>query len=253
MRGVQSTGAVRVRLVLRLFRRRRPRGAAPTLTPRSEAVAVVRVELADLTPEPVPFLGQAAYLTLVLFENLGRAVASAPATASKSEVGRVAAQLLEAHQGLVTELRGLGADPVGAMDPFRAALDEYQSRVQGADWAETLVTCYLTTGFLGDFFTGLAAGLPDGLAGRVALLLDVERGEEILEGELRALIEHSPRIASRLALWGRRLIGDTMLVARSALVRGDGDGAADEARIEPAFAELISAHTRRMDALGLTA
>lgn len=237
--------------MLRLFRRRQARAAAPVLTPRSGAVAAVRVELAELTPDAVPFLGQAAYLTLVLFENLGRAVAAAPATASKSEVSRVAAQLLEAHHGIVGELRGLGADPVSAMDPFRAALDEYQRRVQGADWPETLVTCYLTTGFLGDLFTGLAAGLPAGLAERLALLLDVDAGEDVLEAQLRDLIERSPRIASRLALWGRRLIGDTMLVARSALVLPEGEEGSQ--RTEPAFTELISAHTRRMDALGLTA
>ena len=239
--------------MLRLFGRRRRPAAAPVLTPRSEAVAAVRVDLADLTPAPEPFLGQAAYISLVLFENLGRAVQTAPTTAAKTALGGAAAQVLEAHEGLIMELRGLGADPVAAMDPFRPDLDAYQTRVQGADWAETLVTCYLTTGFLADFFTGLAAGLPDGLAERVGLLLDVDHGERILEEQLRGVIERSPRIASRLAMWGRRLIGDTMLVARSALAF-DGAGAASDAeRIEPAFNELIGAHTRRMDALGLTA
>jgi len=239
--------------VLRLFRRRRRPAAAPVLTPRSEAVAAVRVELADLTPAPEPFLGQAAYLTLVLFENLGRAVQTAPTTGAKTALGGAAAQVLEAHEGLVTELRGLGADPVVAMDPFRADLDAYQTRLQGADWAETLVTCYLTTGFLADFFTGLAAGLPAGLAERIGLLLDVDHGERVLEEQLRGVIEHSPRIASRLAMWGRRLIGDTMLVARSALALDAAGAAPDAARVEPAFNELIGAHTRRMDALGLTA
>lgn len=241
--------------MLRLFRRRRRPGAvAPVITPRSEAVAAVRVELAALTPAAEPFLGQAAYLALVLFEDLARAVATAPTTASKASLGRAAAQLLGAHEGLVDELRGIGADPVAAMDPFRRGLDEYRRRIEGADWAQTLVTCYLTTGFLADFFTGLASGLPGGLGDRVALLLDVDRSEELLEAELRGVIERSPRLASRLALWGRRLIGDTMLVARSALVL-DTAGAehSEEDRIEPAFAELIGAHTRRMDALGLTA
>ena len=52
-------------------------------------------------------------------------------------------------------------------------------------------------------------------------------------------------------MWGRRLVGDTMLVARSSLsIGGELPG---EERIEPVFTELISAHTRRMDALGLTA
>jgi hypothetical protein len=213
----------------------------------------VRVDLAELTPEPDAFLGQAGYLALVLFENLGRAVQAAPTTAAKSAVTGAAAQLLEAHEGLAAEMRGLGLDPVAAMDPFRLSLDEYQRRTGGGDWPEILVTCYLTTGFLTDFFTGLAAGLDPGLADRIALLLDVDRAEEVLENELRALIEHSPRLASRLALWGRRLIGDTMLVARSALLV-DGDLVAGGAeRIEPAFNELIGAHTRRMDALGLTA
>jgi hypothetical protein len=51
-------------------------------------------------------------------------------------------------------------------------------------------------------------------------------------------------------MWGRRLLGDTMLVARSSLAiaeRADG-----EERVEPIFTEMIAAHQRRMDALGLT-
>ncbi len=52
-------------------------------------------------------------------------------------------------------------------------------------------------------------------------------------------------------MWGRRLVGDTMLVARSSLAIGRE--APGEDRIEPVFTELIAAHTRRMDALGLTA
>jgi hypothetical protein len=238
--------------VLSLFRRRRrPRPTAPTITPRSEAIAAARVELAELTPATDAFLGQAGYLALVLFENLGRAVTIAPTTAAKTELGRAAAQVLEAHEGLVTEMRGLGLDPVAAMDPFRRQLDDFQRRTQGADWAEVLVTCYVTTGFLTDFFMSLAAGLPAGLADRIAVLLDVDHSEEALETQLRAVIEQSPRIASRLAMWGRRLVGDTMLVARSALASERHE--TPESRIEPAFNELISAHTRRMDALGLTA
>ena len=159
--------------------------------------------------------------------------------------------MLEAHEGLITEMRGAGIDPVTAMDPFRADLDDYLRRIQGQDWPETLVTCYLTGGFLTDFFTGLAAGLPSGLSSRVSLLLDIDKGQDILVAELRAAIDASARLASRLAMWGRRLVGDTMLVARSSLsIGGELPG---EERIEPVFTELISAHTRRMDALGLTA
>jgi hypothetical protein len=57
-------------------------------------------------------------------------------------------------------------------------------------------------------------------------------------------------------MWGRRLVGDTLLVARSAMPAADpasGEARNNEARIEPVFTELIAAHTRRMDGLGLTA
>jgi hypothetical protein len=239
-------------VVFGLFpRRRRPRVAVPHVTPRSEAIAVARVELAELTPPPKVYLGQLAYLTLILFENLSRAVTLAPTTAAKTELSRATAEVLEAHEALIGELRSAGVDPVVAMEPFRLELDDFRRRTQGADWPETLVTCYLTGGVLTDFFTGLAAGLPTALGERVSTLLDIDKGQEVLVAELRTAIDASARLASRLAMWGRRLVGDTMLVARSSLAIG-GELPGEE-RIEPVFTELISAHTRRMDALGLTA
>lgn len=238
--------------VLSFFRRRRrPRATAPVLAPRSDTVAVARVELADLTPPEEAFLGRVGYLTLVLFENLSRAVSAAPTTSAKTKLSAAAAEVLDAHESIVTEMRRIGIDPVGAMDPFRAELDDFQRRTQGADWYEILVTCYLTAGFLADFFEGLAAGLPAGLSERVSRVLDIDKGENLLVEELREAIDASPRLASRLAMWGRRLVGDTMLVARSSLAIGRE--APGEDRIEPVFTELIAAHTRRMDALGLTA
>jgi hypothetical protein len=67
-----------------------------------------------------------------------------------------------------------------------------------------------------------------------------------------------PKRAHFFALWGRRLVGDTLLLAQSSLHHRDqasADGALShqEERIEPVFTELIATHTRRMDALGLTA
>ena len=154
-------------------RRRRPRPrpkVTPVISPRSDTVAVARVELADLTPPQDAYLGRLGYLTLVLFENVSRAVANAPTTSAKTKLSAAAAEVLEAHESIVGEMRRLNIEPVAAMDPFRAELDDYQRRTQGADWHEILVTCYLTAGFLTDFFEGLAAGLPAGLSERLSLI-----------------------------------------------------------------------------------
>lgn len=210
-----------------------------------------RVELAELAPDAPAYLGQLAYLSLVLFENLGRGAAVAPTVSGKSRMGRVAAEVLEIHEAVLTELESRRLDPSEAMQPYRAKLDDFQRRTQGDDWHEVLITCYLTSGFLLDFYAGLAAGLPGGLADRISALLSDDDAEDLLVEELREAIDGNPRLASRLAMWGRRLVGDTMLVARAAL---DIDRRTDgEERVEPIFTELIAAHTRRMDALGLTA
>ena len=122
----------------------------------------------------------------------------------------------------------------------------------GSDWRETLLAALMTGGLLDDFFIRLAAGLPGDVGPRVAQLLGSDSGQEGMLEVLRAEIASDPQLGSRLAMWGRRLVGDTLLVARSAL-HLSGNRAADEERIEPIFTELIAAHTRRMDALGLTA
>ena len=74
----------------------------------------------------------------------------------------------------------------------------------------------------------------------------------MLAQQLQDAIDANPRLASRLAMWGRRLVGDTLLLARASLTGARITGRT-RSRAEPVFTELIAAHTRRMDALGLTA
>ena len=236
-----------------LFSQRPRRTDVPRLKPRRESVAQVdRVDLAELTPELLPYLSQAAYVQLALFETLSHAVGVAPTAASKVAVSRVAALALAKHHGLAAEIKGLGHEPGPAMAPFAARIDEYARMTLGADWYEMLVTAYLTAGLLGDFQLQLATGLSADARTRIIPLLSGDDGHALLVDELRSAIDANPRLASRLALWGRRLVGDTLLIARSSLANV-GHSRRDEARLEPAFTELIAAHTRRMDALGLTA
>lgn len=239
------------------FSRSRRRVAAPTLGSRSHAASAPRAALEEFTPPLPELLGRAAYVQLTLFEDIGRAVATAPTTAAKAALGGVAELALRKHRALVAELDALGVPSADAMDPFRADVDEFQRVTQGADWFETLLTCYLTSGFLADFSAKLAAGLDDEERERIAPVFAADWGERELAALLSKAMDDNPRLASRLAMWGRRLVGDTMLVARASLRHKDHDpsvhDAAEEARIEPVFTELIAAHTRRMDALGLTA
>ena len=233
--------------------KRRKSATVPVLKTRTESVPRgARVDLADMSPDLVSYLGQVAYFELAVFESLTRAISSAPNLGAKEGLTAAAGEVLAKHHGVVAELRALKVDPAAEMLPFAPAIDRFEKLSHGRDWYEMLLGVYLTAGFLDDFFIRLLAGLPTDVAKRLEVLLEPDRSAEVIVAELKAGIEADEKLASRLALWGRRLVGDTQLVARSAL-QMSGNRATDEERIEPVFTDLIAAHTRRMDGLGLTA
>ncbi|KFF59660.1 hypothetical protein JF66_09655 [Cryobacterium sp. MLB-32] len=232
--------------------RRPQRVETPRLAARGVAQSSVKVDIGDLTPDHMHYLGQTAYCELGEFESLARAVALAPSLASKEGLSAAAGRALSKHHGLITEIRRKGGEPDLVMAPFVSALDRFRQQTAGSDWHELLLSCYLTGGLLEDFFIRLSDGLPRDVGPRVAQLLGEDSGTDVLVHELQAAIAADPALGSRLAMWGRRLVGDTLLLARSAMPGCEVPAAAD-ARIEPVFTDLIAAHTRRMDGLGLTA
>lgn len=242
--------------VVNWFWRKRPKSAridAPRLRPRSEnAATATRVDLADLAPHRDQYLAQAAYVQLVIFEGLSANVVAAPTLAAKEALSRAAAIALDKHHKLATEIRRTGAEPSEAMEPYASHIEFFQKVTLGSTWEDSLVTSHITAGILDDFFTRVAAGLPEDLEKRVLAIYASASHDDLVSDQLRTVIESNPGIAAHLAMWGRRLVGDTLLVARHSLA-SPPSSATDEARIEPVFTELIAAHTRRMDALGLTA
>lgn len=232
--------------------RRGPRPEVPRLRPRVPPTALEKVDFSELVPEPVPFLGQAAYIQLEFFEGLAKAVATAPTLPSKEGLSAAAGVALRKHHALIAELRRLGVEPNDVMAPFAPATDRFRQANDGADWYELLLGIHVTAGMLDAYFSRLAEGLPADLSARVRAILEEEGAAVVLETELRSAIDADPSLADRLALWGRSRVGDTLLIARSALRASEAPERIGE-RVEPVFTELIADHTRRMDALGLTA
>lgn len=224
----------------------------PRLRSRSHDLPTEKKALAEFSPDILGFLGRAAYVQLMIFENLSRVISNAPTTAAKTAIGKAAELSLGKHRALVAEIVKAGGSPAEIMDPFTESFDQFERVARGADWYESMITAYLSAGFFDDFYARLAAGLPTESHTRLVAIFAGESGEKVLAEYLQAAIDSNPRLDSRLAMWGRRLVGDMMLAARSALVFPD-DPRSSEAQVEPVFTELIAAHTRRMDALGLTA
>ena len=236
--------------------RGRPRPPAAR-SRRRRPTRIDRVALGELRPDPVALLGLLAYLRLSFFEAASAVAGRATDLADREAITGVAAAVLEQHAALIAILQEHGTDAATAMHPHTGDIDRYRRRLADTGWHESVLTLHLATGLLDDFFVALAGGLPGRDGERVPAVLETDIGHGALVAILEAGIRTDKRLASRLALWGRRLVGDTLLVARGALADvHDAAGVpttTEERRIEPIMNDLIAAHTRRMDRLGLTA
>jgi hypothetical protein len=222
----------------------------PRLRARGGSRSVTRVEFTDLHPDPDSYLGRAARVQLGHVETLGSLVSQFDRFEDKERLSAAAGLALAKHQALVAEIERRDGDPAATMTAVAAPIDHFRSVTRGASPLESLLSFHVTAGLLDDLFIGLAASLPSDLGPRVGSLLGADAGTAGIVDILEREIAIDRRTASFLAMWGRRLVGDTLLLARDVV---DANAHAKGDDVEPVFTELIAAHTRRMDALGLTA
>lgn len=225
------------------------------------------IDLAPYTPEPKVFLGQLAYLELSQFEILTNELKFSPTTSDKAELSEAAAKSFQKYRSIAKLLQTAGIDATDAMDPFTERIETFHSRTNGIDWYETVVKVYLVGGLLEDFYKRLAVGLEDGVREEVEKALKDATFEKFAKNILVEAMKENPQLASRLALWGRRLMGDVLLELRAAFDNRKlaGIGKTKKltleaerqvnldayAKLEPLISELIGVHSMRMDAIGL--
>ncbi|GAA1317817.1 ferritin-like fold-containing protein [Leucobacter albus] len=211
-----------------------------------------RVDLAEFAPGIMPFLGLTAYLQLELYEAATRGVSGAATLEAKETLARVAGETLSKHQRLADEIRRRGEEAHAVMRPYTKVINDYVERIDTEDWHQHVLSLYLVGGLFDDFFASLATGLKDSYRTEVIAVLTGGEGRQALKGLLEQALEDDPKLSSWLALWGRRLVGDTLLVSRAVLNLSEQREFV-ESEVEPVFTELIADHIRRMDGLGLTA
>lgn len=221
-----------------------------TLRARGDLGGATRVDFAELAPELNRFLGQAAYLQLGYFETLTRLIRATPELDEKGSLARAAGAALSKHRGIVDIIRAQGEDPTEIMLPFREHLDAFRRKTIGVRPHETLLAVYITAGMLDDFYLALASSYGE-TGDRVADILSEDDDTGEIVAILRRTIASDDEWRSLLSMWARRLVGDTLLVARQAL--RTERLVAEEERVEPVFTELMGAHARRMDTMGLAA
>lgn len=202
-------------------------------------------------------LGVLAFGELTAFTRMAADSDLAPTLRLKADLAGLAAAEYRQYTNLVERMREMGVDPEAAMTPFVAPFGTYHERTAPRSWLEGLLKAYVGDGIAKDFYREMA-GFVDPQTQAVMNQALADRGEsDFIVGVIREAIRRDPTEGGKLALWGRRLLGEVLSHgqevaaqrhAMSTLLVG---GNADLMEVGAMFRRLTERHQARMSRLGL--
>jgi hypothetical protein len=211
----------------------------------------------------VELLGALAYGEISACERIVDDARMAPDLPTRVEISMMAAAEFEHFIQLRDRLVALDVDPYAAMEPFTETFENFHRRTAPSDYLEGLVKMYVGDGLAADFYREIAAFLDPSTRELVVDTMSGTSHSDFVVDQVRAAITANPPIGGRLALWGRRLMGEALsqgqtLVAErdalSAVIVGGADAPGmDLTAIGRMFTRITEAHTDRMGRLGLEA
>ncbi len=236
---------------------------ATTATGAPDSAPGSALEGAPAAP-PVDLLGAVAYGALTAFTRLAADAALAPDLTGRAEMAALAAAEMAHVERVRAHLTDRGVDLVTAMAPFEAVLDAFAARTAPRNWGEALVGAYVGRTLAVDLVAATGA-VPDGAEGGDEAVAELLRGpdagrEAAGESGFDAFAERAvvdlvadEQTRGHLALWGRRLLGETLAAAAEVL---DAHPEAATALLggtsrHVVFKALKSRHAKRLHALGL--
>ena len=232
-----------------------------------DAAALRSAEAADA----VEVLALVASLEHQAFARLAGDSRQAPGLEQSLVLSRLAARCTERRDLVLARIEELGGDAVAALGRFDGLLDDFDARTPPSTWAARLLKAYVGYGVADDFCRLVARGLDARSAALVEEVLDDASHTELAVRELDEACAGDQVLSSRLALWGRRLVGEALGVVQRVAQRPEVARVLDRAGVAGAlpvgadgrgeavqtpatvFNELTAEHTRRMSRLHLTA
>lgn len=202
----------------------------------------------------IDLLALLAYGQLQAFDQMATDARLAPDLHRRAVLSEMAAAEMANYRGLVERLAALGADVEESMAGYVDALRQYHDQTAPNDWLEAVTKAYVGDAIADDFYRAVASHLEPDDRDLVLRVLHDSQYAEFAAGEIRRAIAEDPKVANRLSMWARRLVGEGLSQAqrvaarRPALIGLILAGGADPAAL---FRSLTAQHTARMAAVGL--
>jgi rubrerythrin len=169
----------------------------------------------------IELLGILAYGEISACERLAEDAKMAPDLKTRVEIATMATAEFGHFEKLRDRLVELGEDPYETMQEFATIFERFHRQTTPSDWLEGLVKAYVGDGLAADFYREIAAYLDTDTR---ALVLDTLSGtghSAFVVDAVRGAIEKDPRVGGRLALWGRRLMGEALSQAQTVVAERD--------------------------------
>lgn len=209
----------------------------------------------------IDLLGAIGYGEISAFEQLTADAALAPTLKDKVALLGLANRQYAKLDPVRERLRELAEHPFAVMEQFREPIDQFHARTEPHDWWEALLKAYVGDGIVEDFYREIGGFLDDATNALITSTLSEEGDTDFAIDRIAAAIAEDPTLGGRLALWGRRLMGEALIqtqhvaASREAIgeiLAGNADFAGlDLAGIGEMFSRITGRHIERMARLGL--
>ncbi len=213
-------------------------------------------------PAVLDLLGLIACGELFAFENLTRDSALSRTLDAKAQLGEIACREFGHFQLVRRRLDDLGADPGELVNGYIPIMNDFHSKTEPRDLLEGLLKVYVGDGIAADFGREVASLVDPETKSFIDEVLSETGQAEFVVPYVQQALSEDPGASGRLALWGRRLMGEALAQAQRVaadrpdlaqlVMGGPGSAGSGLAEFSNMLARLTEHHSERMVSLGLS-
>src|SRR5699024_8244875 len=151
-----------------------------------------------------------AFGELTGFERMATNATTAADLDDKVILARLASQSFANFEQLSQHIDQMGQDVIELCQHFEPTFSTLAERTRPRDWYESLMKGFVFDGIMNDFYRTAVDELVEPGYSLAIAILDDTRASDYARNRLTAEVAEDTQLASRLALWGRKLVAETL-------------------------------------------